>query len=263
MVSSLQLPLAISFILYYCTALTSAEAAAAAHRDVAANSKCRRRRIQLGVDLIDDAVAAAYRRQIDHYPSTFRAAVTRHCGGGVQRDDQKTESFLKRHPFASAVTITTCNAVAADLFTQLIIHSNREWDMQRTVLLGAFGMLFQGCAQYTVVNVVWERLCPGTSPKSVIAKILGMNLVSDPLLFFPCFYIFQTFLEQRQLAVGPAMERYGQNCWSDWKNSWMVWFPGHGITYGVMPPHRRIPWMAFLSFFYMCILSFTRGGGTD
>ena len=41
----------------------------------------------------------------------------------------------------------------------------------------------------------------------------------------------------------------------------MVWFPGHTITYAVMAPHRRIPWMAFLSFFYMCILSFTRGGG--
>ena len=33
------------------------------------------------------------------------------------------------------------------------------------------------------------------------------------------------------------------------------------VPYAVMAPHRRIPWMAFLSFFYMCILSFTRGGG--
>lgn len=257
MVSSLQL--AISIILCCCAASTPA---AAAHGDLAANS--RRRRIQLGVDIIDDA-AVADRRQLDHCPSTARAFITRHRGGGVDQDDQKNQSFLKRHPFASAVTITTCNAVAADLFTQLVVQSKtkRELDMQRTVLLGAFGMLFQGCAQYTVVNVVWERLCPGTSPKSVIAKILGMNLLSDPLLFFPCFYIFQTFLEQRRLALGVAMERYGQNCWSDWKNSWMVWFPGHGITYGVMSPHRRIPWMAFLSFFYMCILSFTRGGGTD
>ena len=254
MVSSLQLLLAISIILCWCDASTPA---VAAHRSRDLFSNSRRRRSRFGVDVFDAAAVAS--------TTTTRAFVTRHRGGGKDQDDQKAESFLKRHPFASAITITTCNAVAADIFTQLIVQSKpmKEWDVQRTFLLGAFGMLFQGCAQYTVVNVVWERLCPGTSPKSVIAKILGMNLLSDPLLFFPCFYIFQTFLEQRQLAVGAAMERYGQNCWSDWKNSWMVWFPGHGITYGVMPPHRRIPWMAFLSFFYMCILSFTRGGGTD
>ena len=254
MVSFLQLLLAISIVLSCCDASRSA---AVAHRDLAASGS-RRRRTQVGVDVIvdDDASSTTI---------STRDFVIRHRGGGVDQDDQITESFLKRHPFASAVAITTCNAIAADLFTQLLVQSKpmKEWDVQRTVLLGAFGMLFQGCAQYTVVNVLWERLCPGTSPKSVIAKILGMNLLSDPLLFFPCFYIFQTYLEQRQLAVGAAMERYGQNCWSDWKNSWMVWFPGHGITYGVMPPHRRIPWMAFLSFFYMCILSFTRGGGTD
>ena len=45
----------------------------------------------------------------------------------------------------------------------------------------------------------------------------------------------------------------------DWCNTWMVWFPGHAVTYGLMRPHQRIPWMAFLSFFYMCVLSITRG----
>ena len=259
MVSSLQtLLLAISPILCCCAPSPSA---AAVHRDLVAIN--RQRRSQRGVN-----VTAAHLST-----TTCSTYVTRHRGGGgggggggVHQDNQKSEeSFLKRHPFASAVAITTCNAVAADLFTQLIVQSKpiKDFDMQRTILLGTFGLLFQGCAQYTVVNVVWERLFPGTSPKSVVAKTLGMNLLSDPLLFFPCFYIFQTFLEHRRLAIGAAMERYAQNYWTDWKNSWMVWFPGHLLTYGVMPPHRRIPWMAFLSFFYMCILSFTRGGGAD
>lgn len=213
MVSSLQiLLLAISTILCCCAPSPSA---AAVHRDLVAIN--RQRRSQRGVN-----VTAAHL-------STAKCctSVTQHRGGGgggggVLQDNQKSEeSFLKRHPFASAVAITTCNAVAADLFTQLIVQSKpiKDFDMQRTILLGAFGLLFQGCAQYTVVNVVWERLFPGTSPKSVVAKILGMNLLSDPLLFFPCFYIFQTFLEHRRLAIGAAMERYAQNYWTDWKNS--------------------------------------------
>lgn len=233
---------------------TTSATAAAIHRD-AVTSTCRR----------SDA-ARKYDALASHPPIWGAIRHRGGGGGGVDRNEQ-SESFLKRHPFASAVTITTCNAVAADIFTQLIVQQKSikkgEWDVQRTILLGAFGLLFQGCAQYAVVNVVWERFFPGTSPKSVLAKILGMNLLSDPLLFFPVFYTFQTFLEQRKLAIGSAMERYSQNCWSDWRNSWMVWFPGHTITYAVMAPHRRIPWMAFLSFFYMCILSFTRGSGGE
>mmetsp|Transcript_18157 Transcript_18157/g.30155 ORF Transcript_18157/g.30155 Transcript_18157/m.30155 type:complete len:271 (-) Transcript_18157:132-944(-) len=258
MVKSSRNILAIGLVL--CCALSTS--VTATHRDAVTS----RRRSQRGVDVFDEAqkydVSATPSTCTSAFPPTFFGA-TRYRGGGGDRNEQSSDSFLKRHPFASAVTITACNAVIADIFTQLIVQqkSMKEWDGQRTALLGTFGLLFQGCAQYTVVNVVWERLFPGTSPKSVLAKIMGMNLLSDPLLFFPCFYAFQTFLEQRQLAIGSAMERYSQNCWTDWRNSWMVWFPGHTITYAVMPPHRRIPWMAFLSFFYMCILSFTRGGG--
>ena len=251
MVKSSRNVLRIGLVSVLCCA-PSAVAAAAIHRD-AVTSTCRR----------SDA-ARKYGALASHPPISGAIRHRGGGGGGVDRNEQ-SESFLKRHPFASAVTITTCNAVAADIFTQLIVQQKSikkgEWDVQRTILLGAFGLLFQGCAQYAVVNIVWERFFPGTSPKSVLAKILGMNLLSDPLLFFPCFYMFQTLLEQRELAIGSAMKRYSQNCWSDWRNSWMVWFPGHTITYAVMAPHRRIPWMAFLSFFYMCILSFTRGGG--
>ena len=39
----------------------------------------------------------------------------------------------------------------------------------------------------------------------------------------------------------------------------MVWIPGHIVTYGVMPPAFRLPWMSFLSFGYVGLLSVTRG----
>ena len=32
------------------------------------------------------------------------------------------------------------------------------------------------------------------------------------------------------------------------------------MTYGVLPPHLRMPWIALLSFGYLGVLSFTRGG---
>lgn len=118
-------------------------------------------------------------------------------------------------------------------------------------------------AQYFIVNMLWEKRFPGTKPKAVIAKICGMNLLSDPLVFMPTFYIFKQVMSQGGLGlatVKAALMAYKTNCLIDWRNSWMVWFPGHAVTYGVMKPHQRIPWMAFLSFFYMCVLSITRGG---
>jgi hypothetical protein len=54
------------------------------------------------------------------------------------------ESFLQKHPFASAVAITTCNAVAADLLTQRLIEK-QPWDPKRSALFAAFGFLYQGC----------------------------------------------------------------------------------------------------------------------
>jgi protein Mpv17 len=187
--------------------------------------------------------------------------------GGVYTDRyeepevQQVEGFLKKNPFASAVAITTVNAVIADLLTQLVFQP-MPWNPKRSLLFAAFGFLYQGCAQYALVNHGWERLFPGNSKKNVISKICGMNLLSDPLLFMPTFYIFKETLTSgfTMATIKAALLSYKGNCLLDWRNSWLIWFPGHAVTYGVMAKHNRIPWIAFLSFFYMVILSITRGG---
>ena len=192
-------------------------------------------------------------------------------GGGTnqvvekQDDDnkgqQQQQSFLARHAFACACVITTINAVTADLLTQLVFESG-PWNPQRSLVFAAFGFIYQGMAQYFIVNKGWESLFPGNTKRAITAKICGMNLISDPLLFMPCFYIFKEVLASGSIGLATikaALMAYKTNCIIDWRNSWMVWFPGHAVTYGVMPKHKRIPWMAFLSFFYMCILSITRG----
>lgn len=180
----------------------------------------------------------------------------------IPRGGAEKVSLLQKYPFASACTITTINAFAADVLTQCVFESH-PWNAKRSAVFAAFGFLYQGMAQYAIVNLGWEKVFPGTKPRAVISKICGMNLLSDPILFMPTFYIFKEVMNQGFAwgTVKAALLGYKANCFIDWRNSWMVWFPGHAVTYGVMKPHQRIPWMAFLSFFYMCILSITRGGG--
>jgi Mpv17 / PMP22 family len=203
-------------------------------------------------------------------------------GGGGGGSDKRSSplSFLERHAFWVGVSITTVKAVLADLLTQFVLEQGknnvvpyRVWNYQRTLVFGAFGLFYQGMVQYAIVNWFWERIFPGTKPRAVVSKICAMNLVSDPLLFMPTFYIFHQFMMTTGGGTGnagaasvaatvqAALLSYKANCVMDWRNSWMIWFPGHAVTYGVLPPHQRIPWMAFLSFFYMCVLSYTRGGG--
>lgn len=181
-------------------------------------------------------------------------------GGAAEVAVEKKESILQRHPFASACAITTLNAFLADLLTQLVFEK-LPWNPKRSALFAAFGFLYQGMAQYAIVNLGWEKVLPGTKPKAVILKICGMNLLSDPLLFMPTFYIFKEAMSTGLAfaTIKTALLSYKANCLFDWRNSWMVWFPGHAVTYGVMPTHKRIPWMAFVGFFYMIVLSITRG----
>lgn len=177
-------------------------------------------------------------------------------------DEVKKVSFLKRHPFAGALMITTLNAFSADLMTQLVFEKN-PWNPQRSAVFASFGFLYQGIVQYAIVNYLWEKLFPGNSKKAITSKVFAMNLLSDPLFFMPTFYIFRETLAQGAIAwatVKAALLGYKANCLLDWRNSWMVWFPGHAVTYGVMKPHQRIPWMACLGFIYMTVLSVTRGG---
>lgn len=56
-----------------------------------------------------------------------------------------------------------------------------------------------------------------------------------------------------------ALTKYRSNCYEDIRNTWMVWVPGHLVTYGLLPPQFRLPWMSVLSFGYVGLLSATRG----
>merc|ERR1712228_665781 len=127
---------------------------------------------------------------------------------------------------------TTVNALAADLITQLVFEAGK-WNPKRSLVFAAFGFSYQGMAQYAIVNLGWEQLFPGNKPRAVLSKICAMNLLSDPLLFMPAFYIFKEVMTQNKLAwatVKAALLGYKANCLFDWRNSWMVWFPGHAVT---------------------------------
>jgi len=176
---------------------------------------------------------------------------------------------VRAHPLAFSVAITGVKAGLADLLVQL---NTREPTLERSRLnyrrLATFvltGAVYQGLFQYWLFNVVLPTLLPGHSLRATLQKVLAANLIADPVFFFPFFYILHEALACspgqvfRMSTVSSALGKYYANCLYDWRNSWSIWLPGHAITYGVMPPHLRMPWIAAVSFGYIALLSVTRG----
>jgi protein Mpv17 len=171
-----------------------------------------------------------------------------------------------RHPLKTSLWFTAAKAGLADAFVQTQVEKRGELDPARTATFTLFGFCYQGGFQYWMMNKLWERMFPGASFVPVVQKILATNLISDPVFFFPTFYTLREAMARpREAVTAPASTVYAALCkyrkgyMLDWCNTWMVWFPGHAVTYGIMPLHLRMPWVASLSFGYLCILSYTRG----
>mmetsp|Transcript_20593 Transcript_20593/g.71271 ORF Transcript_20593/g.71271 Transcript_20593/m.71271 type:complete len:212 (+) Transcript_20593:227-862(+) len=171
-------------------------------------------------------------------------------------------AFAERRPLGTAVVVTGAKAGVADLMVQLLVERRETVDPRRTLLFTSFGASYQGMWQYFMYNKLFERIWPGRTWGNTIAKIAASNLISDPVFFFPTFYTFREVCNTGEL--GPqsftnGLHRYSQNYFNDWLNSWAIWVPGYTVTYAVMPTHLRMPWIAGVSFGYVCLLSLTRG----
>jgi hypothetical protein len=82
---------------------------------------------------------------------------------------------------------------------------------------------------------VLERRFPGTAWGSVMRKVLAVNLVVDPIFFFPSFYALKEWMHTRTLGtetVRVALRSYREGFREDLRNTWAVWLPGHMVTFG-------------------------------
>lgn len=172
-------------------------------------------------------------------------------------------AFALKRPVCTSAAITSFKAWSADLMMQKLVEKRETVDVRRSLLFASFGLLYQGGVQYWMYNVLFERvLFPGRGLRNTVAKIAASNLVADPVFFFPVFYSMREVMMSHKsfdVAVPAALQKYKENCVTDWFNSWAIWVPAHSVTYTIVPPHLRMPWIAAVSFGYVCILSFTRG----
>eukprot|EP00931_Biecheleriopsis_adriatica_P087816 TRINITY_DN62231_c0_g1_i1.p1 TRINITY_DN62231_c0_g1~~TRINITY_DN62231_c0_g1_i1.p1 ORF type:complete len:250 (+),score=35.28 TRINITY_DN62231_c0_g1_i1:35-784(+) len=172
-------------------------------------------------------------------------------------------SITASSPFALGVLACTIKAGLADVFTQKVLMRRLDLDVQRTLVFLVFGFFYMGAFQHILWNLVFESAWPGSSLRANLCKMLATNFISDPLFFFPVFYILREIVSSRAFdplqTVPKALTAYRRSCVSDWTASWTFWIPGHYVTYFHMPIQLRLPWVACASFAYLCVLSWFRG----
>jgi len=172
------------------------------------------------------------------------------------------DAWAAANPFGFSVAVTAFKAFAADAFVQVVVEGRRSLEPRRSLVFASFGGLYQGAFQYVAFNHVLEKLWRGATVRNVAIKVGLTNAILDPCFFFPTFYSLKETLHAGTADLGTVqagLAKYQANFWPDWTNSWSVWLPGHCVTYGLMPLHWRMPWVAAVSFGYVCLLSKTRG----
>jgi len=176
----------------------------------------------------------------------------------------RANAFMARNPWLSGVAITCAKNVSADWIVQKFIENRETYDGRRGLVFLCFGFFYQGSCQYFMFNHIMEHFWPTRiqTLRQAFYKTALANLVCDPFFFFPTFYYMREALntdDWSHASFIAGLMKYKVNCVNDWINAWRMWIPGFGVAFFVMPPHMRLPWISFVSFSYVIVLSVTRG----
>ena len=162
--------------------------------------------------------------------------------------------LLKKYPYVSSFVVTGVKAAMADALVQ--IGAPDKFSILRNLAFLLYGGLYQGCTQYFIYNELFPKfLGVSSDPTTVLKKVLLDLLVLTPFLCLPVVYVFKALVFKWKLSE--AFHKY----MVDVKENgivfkyWMLWGPMQCLTFGIIPKHLRIGFIATVSFFWTIILS--------
>lgn len=111
-------------------------------------------------------------------------------------------------------------------------------------------------AQQIIFNEVFPLIFgTGTELSTVLSKVLCDSLVVTPFICLPVAYLVKSVIFQ--YSPKEAMRRYSDDVSNNGLlvKYWSLWAPVQCLTFGVVPQHWRIVFIAFVSFFWLIIFS--------
>ena len=130
------------------------------------------------------------------------------------------------------------------------------FDFRRSAVFLLYGGFYQGMANEVIYNDLLPKMFgTGTDFKTVASKVLVDNVLHTPLLNVPVVYLIKGWL------LGHSVRDSLRNYWDDVVHKgllykkMMIFVPVQCLTFSVIPPHFRVTFVAFVSFFWMILLS--------
>lgn len=129
-------------------------------------------------------------------------------------------------------------------------------EIQRNVAFILYGGLYQGMAQQYIYNFLFPQwFGTGQDIMTVLTKVSFDLVVVSPLVCIPIAYLVKAVIYGQSLTEGIEKYihdlKYKQLLLTYYK----IWFPAGLCSFGLVPDHLRIAFIAFISFFWLIILS--------
>ncbi len=129
-------------------------------------------------------------------------------------------------------------------------------ELERNIAFILYGGLYQGMAQYYIYNILFPTWFGNGSDLFTVGTQVLFDLgVVTPFLCLPVAYLVKSAIYGLEPIEG--LKKYV----NDVQNKglllkyYRIWFPAQCLTFGVVPEHLRIVFIAFISFFWLIILS--------
>ena len=196
------------------------------------------------------------------------------------------ETFYQTQPYAAAFVTCSIKASAADLVVQsqeedipeqqapeglvakmteflnaapvvVAQETSSDIDLQRNVAFWLYGGIYQGCVQEFLFNTVFPSVFGDSHAWNVVLEQVLLDMtVLTPFLCLPVAYIVKAAINEDENLVDGLL-KYVKHVQDEGLlfKYWSLWFPVQCLTFGVVPHHLRIPFIAFVSFFWLMILS--------
>lgn len=171
------------------------------------------------------------------------------------------ETFYKTAPYTAAFMTCGIKASAADFLAQFRERTSddktkEQVELERNVAFILYGGIYQGMAQYYIYNVLFP-LWFGTGQDflSVTTKVAFDLIVISPFLCLPIAYLTKAVIYGTSLSDG--LNKYINDLKYEGllQSYYSIWLPVQFCTFGLVPEHLRIAFIAMVSFFWLIILS--------
>lgn len=180
------------------------------------------------------------------------------------------DTFYHTQPYAAAFVTCSVKASAADMVVQSnteedmstatansLEEESSDFDISRTFAFWIYGGLYQGCVQEYLYNTVFPSVFGDSQSWVTVVQEVALDMtILTPFLCLPVAYIVKAGVAQDENLLD-GLSKY----WNHVQNEqllikyWSLWAPVQFLTFGVVPHHLRIPFVAFVSFFWLMRLS--------